>query len=196
MPNFKALTPLLTPLPHRSSTVHHYATPVRVAAVPGELPYIAFILFLYLQVGLNEQRRISDDVPGTQVVSTSGPDSRTGNIIPQMFISFRGQLFILYQFCFWVITLNVDITEGTAIYVRTSPLTNASANFTLSSSSTSTQVYTTSLHDSPDFVFGAMGLTPDLFELSVTYLPDVDGVDGSSGRLDIGSITVTVTNSR
>jgi len=107
--------------------------------------------------------RLADDVPGMQVTSTNGPDPLTGNIIPQMFLSFR----------------------GSAIYIRTSPLSNAMANISIYSSS---QAIRTMRFNSSIGVSSALGLPEDsIVSLAVTYVPD-------SGRLDIQSITISVTN--
>lgn len=95
----KALIRLSTQLLHRSSTVPQYAMSIRFAAVHGQLPHCPPC---YPFLTYSVERQISDDIPGIQVVSTSGPDSKTGNIIPQMFIAFRGQFPISYStLTFW-----------------------------------------------------------------------------------------------
>jgi len=97
-----------------------------------------------------------------QVTSTSGPDLLSGDILPQMFLSFR----------------------GSAIYIRSSPASNAMANIIISSSSNAIR---TMQFNSSVGVIGAIGLPEDTLILAVTYIL-------GSGRLDIQTIALSVPN--
>jgi len=114
--------------------------------------------------------RMSNDVPGTNVTSTNGPDLATGSIIPQMFLTFR----------------------GSAIYIRTSSLSTAITNMSLSSASSTDMLL--QVNSSIGWI-SAIGLPNDVaLTLALTYVPDLSGQNGDSGRLDIRSIIITVPN--
>jgi len=118
--------------------------------------------------------RVSDDVPGTQVMSTNGPDPAAGDVIPQMFLSFR----------------------ATAIYIYTSQFSTATVNVTLSSTPLVTTHTDMEVNSSVGLI-GVVGLSQDIvFTLAITYVPDSDVQDGDGGRLDIQSIVITVPNVR
>jgi len=116
--------------------------------------------------------RVADDIPGIEVTSTNGPDPATGDIIPQMFLSFR----------------------ASAIYIRTSPLSIATANVTISST-TLKPLYLDTQVDSSIGWISADGLPEDrILTLGITYVPDSDGQNGDGGRFDIQFVTMSVAN--
>ncbi|KAJ6485782.1 hypothetical protein C8R45DRAFT_282069 [Mycena sanguinolenta] len=99
-----------------------------------------------------------------QTVTTTGPAPNGAEIIPQMFMTFR----------------------ASALYMSTSAISNASANFTVTSSSlTVSRVIDTAV--------GLIGivdlLESELSTLTITFIPGQN-----VSRLDIGSILVTVTD--
>ncbi|KAJ8591421.1 hypothetical protein M405DRAFT_788871 [Rhizopogon salebrosus TDB-379] len=110
-----------------------------------------------------------DVIPGiaTPVVAATGPIPQTGNIIPQMFLSFRASM----------------------LYLRTSPLSNATVNFSLTaepSGVTITQQVNTSIN---------LIVAVNLPETQTTTL-GITLLQGSSPtRFDVESITLTVANS-
>jgi hypothetical protein len=99
------------------------------------------------------------------VTSTSGPNPATGNLIPQLFLVFRGTSFVL----------------------STSTESNAAANVTIVASPSNQFVSAT--FNSSEGSISAVDLPPDQdVTLSVTYVPSPDG---EPTRLDIDSVTVT-----
>jgi len=115
--------------------------------------------------------RVSEDVLGGEVTSTNGPDSVAGDIIPQMFLSFR----------------------GSAIYIRTSPQSTATVN--ISFSSPSVAMHTDVQVNSSIGWISAVGLSEDVaFTITITYVPNSGSQDGDGGRLDIQFIILTVSN--
>jgi len=111
-------------------------------------------------------------VAGTEVTSTIGPDPVAGDIIPQMFLSFI----------------------GSAIYIRTSPLSRAATKITISSSSPKSLYTNTQVNSSVGWI-SAVGLPQDIvLTLAITYVPDSGRRDGDGGRLDIQFITISVAN--
>ncbi|KAJ8518103.1 hypothetical protein ONZ45_g4800 [Pleurotus djamor] len=85
------------------------------------------------------------NVAGVRVVSTTGPSVEIGNVIPQMFIRFR----------------------GSALFLTTSPESRALGNFTISAGDTtiSTQINTTVQ------TIGAINLVEsETTQLSITYV--------------------------
>jgi len=112
------------------------------------------------------------DAPGAEVTSTNGPDPAAEDIIPQMFLAF----------------------QGSAIYIRTSSLSTAMANVTISSSSLKPLNLDTQFNSSLGWLT-AVGLPDDRpLTLGITYVPDPDGENGDAGRLDIKFILITVAN--
>jgi len=115
--------------------------------------------------------RVSEDVLGAEITSTNGPDSVTGDIIPQMFLSFR----------------------GSAIYIRTSPQSTATVN--VSFSSPSVAMHTDAQVNSSIGWISAINLSEDVaFTITITYVPNFGSQDGDGGRLDIQFIILTVSN--
>ncbi|KIM90232.1 hypothetical protein PILCRDRAFT_1576 [Piloderma croceum F 1598] len=115
--------------------------------------------------------RVSEDVLGAEITSTNGPDSVTGDIIPQMFLSFR----------------------GSAIYIRTSPQSTATVN--VSFSSPSVAMHTDAQVNSSIGWISAVNLSEDVaFTITITYVPNFGSQDGDGGRLDIQFIILTVSN--
>lgn len=125
-----------------------------------------------VDVNCSSAWRLSDDVPGIEVMSTNGPDPDAGDIIPQMFLSF----------------------QGSAIYIRTSPLSIALANITLSSMSQRPLYVDAQVNTSIGWI-AADGLPDDrIITLGITYVPDTGGQNGDGGRLDIEFMTLTVAS--
>ncbi|KAH7921211.1 hypothetical protein BV22DRAFT_1019820 [Leucogyrophana mollusca] len=112
--------------------------------------------------------QLVNDVPGTTVVATNGPISQTDYTIPQLFLSFR----------------------GSALYLRTSPFSNASVNFSLTASPSELTI-TREVNTSIENIFAVDIPETQTTTLGITYLPGV-----SSARFDIEFITLTVANSR
>jgi len=116
--------------------------------------------------------QLSDDASGAVVTSTNGPDPATEDIVPQMFLAF----------------------QGSAIYVRTSSLSTAQANVTISSSTLKPLNLGAEFNSSSGWIT-AVGLPDDRpLTLGITYVPDPNGQNGDGGRLDIKFITITVAN--
>ncbi|KAJ7027876.1 hypothetical protein C8F04DRAFT_964615 [Mycena alexandri] len=104
------------------------------------------------------------NIAGIPVVSTTGPAPNGADIVPQMFMAFR----------------------ASALFMSTSVASNASANFTVSSAS----VTASRLINSGDGLVAIVGLVEtDLTTLTITFIPGQD-----TTQLDIGSITITVTD--
>ncbi|KAI0272792.1 hypothetical protein BC834DRAFT_858383 [Gloeopeniophorella convolvens] len=98
------------------------------------------------------------------VTSTFGPTSAGGNLIPQLFLALRGTSFVL----------------------TTSPISNATANVSVTASPSNVFVFTT--FDSSAGTISAVQLPADQdITLAVTYVPSQDG---TPTRLDIDSVTV------
>ncbi|KAJ6581096.1 hypothetical protein B0H19DRAFT_929128 [Mycena capillaripes] len=103
-------------------------------------------------------------IAGIQTVSTTGPAPNGADIVPQMFMAFR----------------------ASALYMSTSAISNASANFTVSSPSTSTS----HVVDSALGLIAIVNLTEsELTTLTITFIPGQN-----LSQFDIGSILVTVTD--
>ncbi|KAJ7493336.1 hypothetical protein B0H11DRAFT_2005956 [Mycena galericulata] len=107
------------------------------------------------------------DIGGIATVTTDGPDAEGANIVPQMFMSFR----------------------ASALYMSTSTISNATANFTVTSGTTSISRLVDS---SAGFVAVVNLVESALTTLTITFIP---GDDDNSTHLDIGSILLTVTDS-
>ncbi|EGN96901.1 hypothetical protein SERLA73DRAFT_140747, partial [Serpula lacrymans var. lacrymans S7.3] len=54
--------------------------------------------------------QVLNDIPGTSVVSTTGPVPQAGNIIPQMFLSFIGSAAYIYTSSLSTAIINVTLT--------------------------------------------------------------------------------------
>ncbi|KAL5531306.1 hypothetical protein ACEPAG_4183 [Sanghuangporus baumii] len=116
------------------------------------------------------------DLPGSSngsVTSTNGPTAITGNILPQVFLTFR----------------------GSALYVKTSEVSNATANLTVSSLPSGrleSRVF------GPSRNFWAFEDLDEnqLTTVAVTYLPeDEEGSSETSmARLDIDFFKISVSN--
>ncbi|KAJ7876288.1 hypothetical protein B0H13DRAFT_2055699 [Mycena leptocephala] len=104
------------------------------------------------------------DIAGIQTVSTTGPDVNGAEIIPQMFMAFR----------------------ASALYMSTSVVSNATANFTVTSTSSSISTVV----DSAAGLIALVNLVEsELTTLTITFIPGQD-----ISQLDIGSILVAVTD--
>jgi len=98
------------------------------------------------------------------VTSTFGPTSAGGDIIPQLFLVLRGNSFVL----------------------RTSSISNATANVTVLSSPSN--VFVTTIFNSSAGSISAVNLPPNEdVTLAVTY---ISSQNGTPTRLDIDSVTV------
>ncbi|EMD39338.1 hypothetical protein CERSUDRAFT_112979 [Gelatoporia subvermispora B] len=101
------------------------------------------------------------------VASTAGPTAAGGDIIPQVFLTF----------------------QGTAVYIRTSSLSTAVANISLSTTDPLVSI-TTQVNTSAGLV-SAVGLPADKpTTLAITYIV----TEGLAARLDIDSITITTAS--
>ncbi|KAJ7156810.1 hypothetical protein C8R43DRAFT_997373 [Mycena crocata] len=104
------------------------------------------------------------DIAGIMTVSTDGPDPGGANIVPQMFMTFH----------------------ASALYMSTSAVSNATANFTVSSESNSIS----RVIDSAAGLVAIVNLVEsELTTLSITFLPGQNAT-----QLDIGSILMTVSD--
>ncbi|KAJ7065298.1 hypothetical protein C8F01DRAFT_1248895 [Mycena amicta] len=104
------------------------------------------------------------NIAGIPTVSTRGPSLEGGDIVPQMFMAFR----------------------ASALYLSTSVSSNATANFTISSTSGSD----TKIVDSAAGLVAIINLVEtELTSFVVTFIPGTN-----SSQLDIGSILLTVSN--
>ncbi|KIJ65442.1 hypothetical protein HYDPIDRAFT_110516 [Hydnomerulius pinastri MD-312] len=108
----------------------------------------------------------NDTVPGTTVVSTNGPIPEAGNVIPQMFLSFR----------------------ASTLYLRTTSLSNATVNFTLTAEPTDVTI-TTEVNTSISLIVAI-----NLPETQTTTLGVTFGLSDVPTRFDVESITLTVAN--
>ncbi|KAL5513338.1 hypothetical protein ACEPAH_3737 [Sanghuangporus vaninii] len=116
------------------------------------------------------------DLPGSSngsVTSTNGPTAITGNILPQVFLTFR----------------------GSALYVKTSEVSNATANLTVSylpSGRLQSRVF------GPSRNFWAFESLDEsqLTTVAVTYLPEgeVASSETPTARLDIDFFKISVSN--
>ncbi|KAH7905757.1 hypothetical protein BJ138DRAFT_1094835 [Hygrophoropsis aurantiaca] len=111
--------------------------------------------------------QLANDVPGTTMVATYGPVSQAGNTIPQLFLSFR----------------------ASALYLRTSPFSNATVNFTLTASPSELTI-TRTVNTSIENIIAVDIPETQTTTLGVTFLPDE-----APTRFDVESITLTVANS-
>jgi len=137
-------------------------------------------------------RRVSEDALGAEVTSTNGPDSAVGDIIPQMFLSFRGQS--PYSPLHSMIEYDTSHT-GSAIYIHTSSQSTATVNVSVSSPSVA--VHTGAQVNSSIGWISAVGLSEDVaFTITMTYVPDSISPDGDGGHLGIRFIILTVSNIR
>lgn len=103
------------------------------------------------------------------VTTTNGPDASFGNILPQVYLTFR----------------------GSALYVKTSDVSNATANLTVSSLPSGT-LESRVFEPSRDFWAFEDLDESQLTTVAVTYLPDQDG-EGPS-RLDIDFVKISVSD--
>ncbi|KAJ7460730.1 hypothetical protein FB451DRAFT_1045289 [Mycena latifolia] len=104
------------------------------------------------------------NIGGIPTVSTDGPDPEGANIVPQMFMVFR----------------------ASALYMSTSVVSNATANFTVSSASNTV----TKLVDSAAGLVAIVNLVEsELSTLTITFVPGQN-----ASQLDIGSILMTVAD--
>ncbi|KAF8273147.1 hypothetical protein EI94DRAFT_1564660 [Lactarius quietus] len=107
---------------------------------------------------------------GGTVTSTFGPTSSGGNLIPQLFLVLRGTSFVL----------------------KTSPISNATANVTVLASPSN--VFVSTPFNSSAGSISAVNLPPDQdVTLAVTYIPSQNG---APTRLDIDSVTVVSEDER
>ncbi|KAG0698167.1 hypothetical protein DFH29DRAFT_942556 [Suillus ampliporus] len=109
------------------------------------------------------------DIDGTVTVATSttGPIPQTGNLVPQMFLTFR----------------------ASTLYLRTSPFSNATVNFSLTADPSGVTI-TRQVNTTIGLIIADNLPETQMTTLCVTFL------QGSSPtRLDIESITLNVTNS-
>jgi len=103
-------------------------------------------------------------ISGIQTVSTTGPAPNGAEIVPQMFMAFR----------------------ASALYMSTSATSNATANFTVTSSSlTLSRV----VNSAAGLVAIVNLVESELTTLTITFIPGQN-----VSQLDIGSILVTVTD--
>ncbi|KAF7356966.1 hypothetical protein MVEN_01032800 [Mycena venus] len=103
-------------------------------------------------------------IAGIPTVSTTGPTPDGADIVPQMFMAFR----------------------ASALFMSTSAISNASANFTVTSSS----LTLSRVVDSAAGVIAIVNLVEsELTTLTITFVPGQ-----SVSQLDIGSILMTVTD--
>lgn len=110
------------------------------------------------------------DVNGSSVVSTNGPSVEGANLIPQMFLRFR----------------------ATSLFMTTSPLSNATMNITVF---TGTTVISQVANSSLGLLLVVNLNEENTTTLSITYISDQDATGTIiPSRLDIGSITVSVSN--
>ncbi|KAF9224155.1 hypothetical protein BS17DRAFT_780574 [Gyrodon lividus] len=110
----------------------------------------------------------NDTVPGTTIVSTNGPIPEAGNVVPQMFLSFR----------------------ASTLYLRTTSLSNATVNLTLTAEPTDVSI-TTQLNTSISLIVVINLPETQTTTLGVTFLPG-----DLPTRFDVESITLTVANAR
>lgn len=104
------------------------------------------------------------------VTSTCGPTSSGGNLIPQLFLVLRGTSFVL----------------------KTSSVSNATANITVLASPSN--VFVSTAFNSSAGSISAVNLPPDQdVTLAVTYISSQNGVPT---RLDIDSVTVSSEDER
>ncbi|KAL6297846.1 hypothetical protein BKA93DRAFT_831188 [Sparassis latifolia] len=104
----------------------------------------------------------SSDGPDSVVTSTNGP--KIGGFIPQLFMTFT----------------------GLALYIRTSSLSNATANITLFTEDPVISI--TTEVDSAVGLIVAVDLQPDkATTLAITFVPS-----SNATRLDISSFTITI----
>ncbi|KAJ7626313.1 hypothetical protein DFH06DRAFT_1007596 [Mycena polygramma] len=104
------------------------------------------------------------EVAGIPTVSTTGPAPNGAEIVPQMFMAFR----------------------ASALYMSTSTISNASANFTLAS----TSVSVSRVINSAAGLIAIVDLAEsELTTLTITFIPGQN-----NSQFDIGSILVTVTD--
>lgn len=109
-------------------------------------------------------------INGTPVIvtSTTGPISQTGNAVPQLFLTFR----------------------ASTLYLRTSPFSNATVNFSLTADPSGVSI-TTQINTNTSQLI----IVDDLPESQTTIL-GVTFLQGlSPTRFDVESITLNVTNS-
>lgn len=116
----------------------------------------------------------SNQTFGQEVVTTLGPTSPVGNTIPQMFLSF----------------------QGSAIYLRTSFLSTALANISVSWPSNLSFPQAEAVFNTSDRRWGASGLPENaLLLLSLTYTSQGANETGkTTGRLDIEEVEITVSS--
>ncbi|KAF7309516.1 hypothetical protein MIND_00322400 [Mycena indigotica] len=114
--------------------------------------------------GAWQVQRNTTNIGGIPTVSTRGPSPEGANIIPQMFMAFR----------------------ASALYLSTSVISNATANFTITSKSVSA---TRIVNSAAGLVAIVNLVESELTTLAVTFIPQT-----TVSRLDIGSILLTVSN--
>ncbi|KAI6112934.1 hypothetical protein F5141DRAFT_1110483 [Pisolithus sp. B1] len=109
---------------------------------------------------------VNDPSVSTTVISTSGPIPQAGNVIPQMFLTFR----------------------ASSLYLYPSPLSNATVNFTLTAEPSDTSI--TSMVNTSIRIIMAVGLPlTQMTTLGVTYIPG-----DLPTRFDVESIILVVAN--
>ncbi|KAG2031666.1 hypothetical protein BDR03DRAFT_875520 [Suillus americanus] len=109
-------------------------------------------------------------IDGTPVIvtSTTGPISQTGNIVPQLFLTFR----------------------ASTLYLRTSPFSNATVNFSLTADPSGVTI-TKQVNTNISLIIADNLPESQTTILGVTFLQGL-----SPTRFDVESITLNVTNSR
>ncbi|KAI0923543.1 hypothetical protein AcW1_006468 [Taiwanofungus camphoratus] len=108
----------------------------------------------------------SPDSPESTVTSTSGPTIGSGNLVPQVFLTFT----------------------GLALYIRTSSLSTAIANITLSTQNPAISI--TTQVDSAAGLITVIGLLEnETTTLAITFV-----ASNEPTQLDIGSFTITLPN--
>ncbi|KAI6149626.1 hypothetical protein BKA82DRAFT_1006349 [Pisolithus tinctorius] len=109
---------------------------------------------------------LNDSSASTTVISTSGPIPQAGNVIPQMFLTFR----------------------ASSLYLYPSPLSNATVNFTLTAEPSDTSI--TSMVNTSINIITAVGLPlTQATTLGITFIPG-----DLPTRFDVESITLVVAN--
>ncbi|KAJ7708755.1 hypothetical protein B0H17DRAFT_364392 [Mycena rosella] len=104
------------------------------------------------------------NIAGIPTVSTTGPDPEGANIVPQMFLAFR----------------------ASALYISTSAVSNATANFSVSSASNTVSRVVAS---AAALVAIVNLVEAELTTLTITFVPGQN-----ISQLDIGSILITVSD--
>ncbi|KAG8221117.1 hypothetical protein J3R82DRAFT_2644 [Butyriboletus roseoflavus] len=108
----------------------------------------------------------NDTIPGTTIVYTNGPIPQAGNVIPQMFLTFR----------------------ASTLYLRTTSSSNATVNLTLTAEPTDVSM-TTEVNTSISLIVAVNIPEAQMTTLGITFLQG-----NLPARFDIESITLAVAN--